>query len=392
MSKKSFFEFFCPVKIVSGFMALSNLPHEMDQLGAKRAMIVTDQGVKGAGLIETVEKAFEGSNCEIGTIYDQTPPDSSNLVVNEVADLFNRNDCDCFVAVGGGSSMDTAKCANIVVTEGTKDLMQFQGADRVNRDLKPFIAVPTTAGTGSEVTLVAVVYNVDANEKMAFTSDKLYPNVAIIDPRMTKTMPPKITAATGMDALTHAIEAYYCLGKNPVSDSLALTAIKLIIGNLVKCVKNGEDEEARLNMANGALIAGMAFSNSMVGMVHSLAHAAGGACHVPHGVANNIFLPFGMEHNLTKRSEIIAELAPYLWGSDVHGNSIVRARAAIDAVRDLSKRLNQICGLPVTLSEAGVTEDKIEEIARLAVNDGSLIYNPEEMKMDEAIDIIKKAM
>jgi alcohol dehydrogenase len=338
-----------------------------------------------------VEEAFQGSACSIGHIFDETPPDSSNVVVNQVAELFRQKNCDCFVAVGGGSCIDTAKGANIVVTEQTDDLMKFRGAERLKKAMKPLLVVPTTAGTGSEVTLVAVISNVQAGVKMAFTSDRLYPNVAILDPKMTMTMPPKITAATGMDALTHAVEAYYCLQKNPISDSLAITAIKLAMGNLIKCVENGKDEDARLAMANSSLIAGIAFSNSMVGVVHALAHATGGVCHVPHGIANAILLPFGMENNLAKRAGIIAELAPYLCGKEVSGDDRAKAEAAIQAVRDLNKKLNQLSGLPNRLRDAGVTEDKLEAIAKVAVNDGALIYNPEEVTFEEALEILRRA-
>ncbi|MFA6450413.1 MAG: iron-containing alcohol dehydrogenase [bacterium] len=386
-----FYEFFCPVKVISGLQALSNLPHEMDQLSVHRALVITDKGVAGAGLIKHVEAAFEGSNCSIGHIFEETPVDSSNVVVNQVADLFHEKKCDCFVAVGGGSCIDTAKGANIVVTEETDDLMKFRGAERLKKPMKPLLVVPTTAGTGSEVTLVAVISNVQAGVKMAFTSDRLYPNVAILDPKMTLTLPPKITAATGMDALTHAIEAYCSLQKNPISDSLALSAIKLIAASLVKCVENGSDERARLSMANASLLAGMAFSNAMVGVVHALAHAAGGVCHVPHGVANAVLLPFGMEHNLGKRAAVIAELASELCARETAGCDMERARAAIQAVRDLNKKLNELSGLPNRLRDAGVPEDKLEAIARVAINDGSIVYNPEDVTFEEALGILRLA-
>lgn len=391
MTIPQYYEFFCPVKIVSGLKALSNLPYEIDLLGARRAFIVTDQGVVDAGLIKKVEGVFEGSNCSIGAVFDRTPPDSSKTIVNEAARLFHREACDCFVAVGGGSVMDTAKCANMIVTEGTDDLMKFQGAERLKKPMKPFLAVPTTAGTGSEVTSVAMIYDDEANAKMAFTSYRLLPNVAILDPKMTLTMPPKITAATGMDALTHAVEGYYCLQKNPVSDAFSVAAIRLIRENLIPCVENGDDENRRLAMANAALIAGIGFSNSMVGVVHSLAHACGGISRVPHGVANAVLLPWGMENNLEKAGETIAELAPLL-GADDSGSPTERARAAIQAVRDLGKRLKDLCGLPTTLREAGVTEDRLEEIARAALNDGAITYNPEDITFEVALDILKKAL
>ncbi len=385
------FEFFCPVKVISGLQALANLPHEMDQLGAHRALIVTDKGVVGAGLIKHVEAAFEGAGCEIGRIFDETPPDSSNVVVNQVAALYRESKCDCIVAVGGGSCIDTAKGVNIVITEETDDLMKFRGAERLKKQMRPMFVVPTTAGTGSEVTLVAVISNVQAGVKMAFTSDRLYPNVAILDPRMTLTMPPKITAATGMDALTHACEAYYCLQKNPISDSLAITAIKLTLANLATCVENGSNERARLSMAEASLIAGMAFSNSMVGIVHAIAHATGGVCHVPHGIANAILLPFGMEYNLGKSAGVIAELAPYFCGRDIPGSDEDRARAVIQAVRDLGAKLNKLSGMPLRLRDAGVPEDKLADIAKVAVNDGATVYNPEEVTFDEALGVLRRA-
>jgi alcohol dehydrogenase len=385
-----YYEFFCPVKIVSGRKSLANLPYEMDQLGAKNALIVTDQGVVGAGLIDRVKAAFEGSGAKIGAIYDQTPPDSSDKVCDQVAKLYRKEACDCLVAVGGGSAIDTAKGANIVITEDTEDLLKFQGAERLKKEMEPFIVIPTTAGTGSEATMAAVITNTEKGIKMSITSYKLMPQVAIIDPRMTLTMPAKITAATGMDALTHAVEAYYCLQKNPVSDAFAVAAIKLIMDNLIKCVEGGKDEKARLNMANAALLAGMSFSNSLCGVVHALAHASGGVCHVPHGIANAIFLPYGVEYNIEKSAEHIAELAP-LFGKPHAGDANERARAVVQAIHELNKKLNGLCGMPVKLKDADVPEDKLEEIARVTVNDGTIAMNPEEVTFEDALEVLKKA-
>ena len=386
----AYYEFACPVKIVSGLKALSNLPFEMDLLGAHRALVVTDAGVVGAGLIKKVQQVFEGSTCAVGAVYDKTPPDSGSQVVNEVAVVYGSAGCDCFVAVGGGSAMDTAKAANMIVTAGTDDLMQFQGAERLKQPMKPLIAIPTTAGTGSEVTMVSVIYDEATHAKMGLTSYRLFPDVAILDPKMMVTMPPKITAATGMDALTHAVEAYYCLQKNPVSDAFSLAAIRLVVKHLAACVEDGQDDHGRLAMANAALLAGISFSNSMIGVVHGLAHATGGVCHVPHGVANGIFLPWGMESNFDKAGETIAELAPVL-GTSASGPPLERARAAVQAVRDLGKRLNELCGLPTSLREAGVTADELERIAKTAVNDGSVTFNPEAVTYDSLLAILRKA-
>jgi alcohol dehydrogenase len=385
-----YYEFFCPVKIISGKVALPNLPHEIDLLGASRALIVTDQGVVNAGLLKLVQEAFAGAKPTIGAVYDQTPPDSSIKACNLVAKLFKDNNCDCIVAVGGGSVIDTAKGANMVITEGTDDLMKFQGAERAKKPMKPFIAIPTTAGTGSEVTCAAVISDPDRNVKMAFTSYTLFPNVALLDPKMVMTMPPRISAATGMDALTHAIEAYYCIQKNPVSDAFSIAAIKLIMDNLLKTIENGQDADARLSMLNGSLIAGISFSNSMVGVVHALAHACGGVVHLPHGLANSILLPVGMENNLDKRADMIAELAPHL-GARATGDVQADARAAIGKVRELQQKLKAACGLAATLKEAGVTEDQLPKIARAAIDDGAVTYNPEDVTYEVALDLLKKA-
>lgn len=386
-----YYEFICPVKIVSGRKALPNLTYEMTQLGAKNALIITDKGVVGAKLIKHVKAAFADSDCAIGAIFEDTPPDSSNRVVNKVAEIYRSKNCDCLVAVGGGSVIDTAKGVNIVISEGTDDLLKFQGVDRISAHMQPFIAVPTTSGTGSEVTNAAVIYNEEAGVKMALLSNKLYPNVAILDPVMTMTMPPKITAATGMDALTHAAEAYYCLQKNPVSDALAAAAIRLIRQYLVKATEDGNDEEARLGMANAALLAGMAFSNSMVGMVHALAHACGGVAHVPHGVANSILLPFGMEYNIDKTPEALAELAVLLGEPVEYLDTKQQAYKAVEFVRNLATKLNQICGLPLTLKEAGVEKKQLKQIAKVGINDGAVTYNPEELTFDEALAVLTEA-
>ena len=386
-----YYEFVCPVKVISGVKALSNLPYEMEQLGLTRALAVTDQGVVDAGLMKLVYAAMEGAKVKIVSVFDTTPPDSSNHVVNEVAKLYKANKCNGLIAVGGGSCIDTAKGVQIVITEDSDDLMNFQGTDRITKQTKPFVVIPTTAGTGSEVTAAAVIKNADEGIKMPFMSDKLYPDITLIDPAMTLTMPPKITATTGMDALTHAVEAYISLQKNPISDAFATGAIQIIFEYLIGCVKQGSDEKKRLAMANGAMLAGISFSNSMVGIVHALAHATGGVCGVPHGLANAIYLPWGLEFNMSLASEHIAELAPYMKITDPPTNTNECALAVIQAVKDLNRKLNELAGMPIRLRDTGVTEDKLEQIANAAINDGSCNYNPEEITFEDALAVIKKA-
>lgn len=389
----AYYEFFNPVKIISGNKAVDNIPYELEQLGASRPLILTDQGVEQAGLLKIVEDGFKDSQAAVGAVYDQVPPDSSNQVVNEVVRIYRENECDSIIAVGGGSVIDTAKGVNIVVTEGSDDLMKFIGAEMLKKPMKPFIVVPTTAGTGSEVTLVAVIYNVEKQVKMAFTSYHLLPKVAVLDPRMTLSLPPHITAATGMDALTHAMEAYYCLQKNPMSDAYALAAIDLIRQNLVRAVEKGKEKKARLAMANAACMAGIAFSNAMVGMVHSLGHACGSVCHLPHGTAMSIFLPYGLEYNLELKGKEIGELLLPLGGPDLYARTPQdkRPEKTIELVFELREKLYQLCRLPRTLKEAGIAEDKLGKIARAAINDPSIIFNPAELEYDEALQVLKKA-
>lgn len=389
----SYFEFYNPVKIISGDLALENIPYELKQMQVERPLIVSDPGVAQAGLLDIVVQAFGGSEVNIGAIYEDTPPDSSMATVKAAVELYRKNYCDSIVAVGGGSVMDTAKSVNVVVTEGGEDLLEYSGAEQLSRPLQPLIAVPTTAGTGSEVTLVAIIAYPEKNIKVAMTSNHLLPRVAVLDPRMTLTMPARITAATGMDALTHAIEGFSCIQKNPLSDAYAVASIELIRDYLVKAVTDGKNKEARMAMANASLMAGISFSNSMVGMVHSLAHAAGGICHVPHGVANAIILPHAMDFNMDKISDIYGSLLLPLAGEEIYTQTPVKKRGpkAADIVRELNQKLNSLCGLPITLKEAGVPRDKLEDIAETALNDGSLTFNPKDMDKKEAIKVLNKA-
>ncbi len=389
----SHYEFYNPVKIISGNQAVDNIPFELEQLGVARPLVVTDKGVSQAGLLKILKNALSDSNIEIGAIYDETPPDSSLNVVKEIAGIYRSNKCDSFVAIGGGSAIDTAKGVNMVITLNSDDLGKFSGAQVLNKPMKPFIVVPTTSGTGSEVTLVAVISDTDRDLKMLFTSHHLLPDVAVLDPRMTLTLPPSMTAATGMDALSHAMEGYIGLQQNPMSDAYAMAAIKLISQNLLKAVKKGKNSNIRLTMANAATMAGIAFSNSMVGMVHSLGHAAGAICHIPHGIAMSIFLPFGLEYNIEKEGKRIGEMLLPLAGENIYLNTPVekRADATIKAVRALQQELYNICGLPMNLKEAGVARTKLDQIAQKSMDDGALGYNPEAVTQENALHILKKA-
>lgn len=390
----SYYEFFSPVKILSGIDALDHLPHEFTQLGARRPLLISERNLVRMGLLAPVHAAFAGHEIAISAEFLDVPPDSADTIVDAVADLYRRNGCDSLLAVGGGSVIDTAKGVNIVVSTGVAELRRAMGAETIQAAMKPLIVVPTTAGTGSEATLVAVIADPRRHVKMAFTSYKLVPNAAVLDPRMTLTLPPRLTAATGMDALTHAIEAYTCLQKNPVSDAFAWSAVQTIARHLLPAVQNGADARLRLAMANASLLAGIAFSNSMVGLVHSLGHALGGMCGVPHGVAMGILLPHVMAYNTRRVGDLYGELLLPLADAEIFSRTLPgeRPTAARQAVETLLRELHRCSGLPITLAQAGVTHGQLPDVARAALDDGSLVFNPMEVEYNEALAILQRAM
>jgi len=391
----TYYEFYNPVKINAGTEALETIPYEMGMMGVSRPLVVTDPGIVRAGLLEHVLRGFRDSNLTIGAIYDQTPPDSSLEVVNEIARIYKETRCDCLVAVGGGSVIDTTKGVNIVVSEGTDDIASLTGADRLSKPQRPLIVVPTTSGTGSEVTQVAVISDTRNNVKLPFTSNLLMPRLAVLDPRMTMSLPPKITAATGMDAMTHAVEAYTCLQKNPLSDDYAVAAIGLLRDNLIETVKQGNDAKRRFALANASLMAGTAFSNSMVGAVHGIAHALGAVAHIPHGLANSILLPYVMRFNLDnpRMAELYGELLLPLAGDEAFARAAKRERPrkAIETIVLMNHALNKACGMPNKLGEAGVRREQFAQIVEKAMEDGAMISNPKMVNASDVLEILELA-
>ena len=391
---KSYYEFFCPVKVIAGHAALEHIPFELSTLGAKRPMIITDKGVRSNNLLTPIETAFESTDTNIGYIFDDVPPDSSLETVQKAAQFYRENNCDAIIAVGGGSVIDTSKATNILVSEGGNDLLKYSGAHNLPKPLKPFFVIPTTSGTGSEVTMVAVVSDPVKNVKLAFASYYLMPHAAILDPRMTQTLPPHLTAMTAMDALTHAIEAYTCMAANPISDAYATAAIQKISKNLFNVLDNPSDAEGRLELAQASTMAGIAFSNSMVGLVHSLGHALGAVAHLPHGLCMNLFLPYVLEYNKDVNGDKIAELLLHLSGADVYAQTPahLRAEKTISGILAMRDRLYALTKLPRNLREtAKVSEAQLDEVAEKALNDGSIIYNPKEANLEELKTILKKA-
>ncbi|MBU6949761.1 MULTISPECIES: iron-containing alcohol dehydrogenase [unclassified Hahella] len=393
---KGYYEFFCPVKVIAGEAALEHIPFELSALGVSNPLMITDKGVRGAGLSDYVITACSEGGVEMASIFDDVPPDSSTEVVRNIAAVYREQGADSIIAVGGGSVIDTAKAVNILVSEGGDNLAKYSGAGVLKRPLKPFFVIPTTAGTGSEVTSVAVIADRKKGVKLPFGSPFLLPNAAIIDPRMTLTLPAHITAATAMDALTHAVEAYTCMAKNPLSDAYAFSAVKKISEHLLEVMENPKDPQGRLELAQASTMAGIAFSNSMVGLVHALGHALGVICHLPHGMCMSLFLPYVLEYNLRKGKirEPLAELLLPLAGARVYANTPPeqRARRAVAAIRELRDELFERCKLPRTLKETGkVSLDLLPKIADVAMDDGSIIFNPAEADFEEVLEVLKSA-
>jgi alcohol dehydrogenase len=390
-----YYEFSNRAKVLSGAHAIEQIPYELGAMACKRPMVVTNLELRSLGLVDVVLRALFDGGVEVGAIYDEIPVDSSVDVVNDLARAFREAGCDALLAVGGGSVLDTAKGASIVLTTGTNDLKEYMGTEIVSaRAMVPFVAVPTTAGTGSEVTGAAVIKDTARHVKMGFVSALLVPDVAVLDPRMTLGLPPRLTASTAMDALCHAVEAFSGRQANPLSDGYARAAVDLIRENLATVLSNGREERARLAMANAALLAGASFSNSMVGIVHALGHACGGQCSVPHGDAMGVLLPFGMEYNLDVVGERYGELLLHLAGAEAYAAtpSSERPRSAIAAVRALLAIANESAGMPLRLADVGMTAEQLPAIARAALDDGAMSMNRKDADEHDLLGILKAAL
>ena len=402
MERANYYEFCCKTTIVGGHDALERIPDLLISLGADNPMIITDQGVKQAGLVDILVQALD-NKIAIGTIQDEVPVDSDLNTVHTIARKYGEEKCDSIIAIGGGSVLDTAKAVNILVSEAGDNLMAFSGAGVLKHKLKPLIAIPTTSGTGSEVTLAAVIADPEHSRKLLFASYFLLPDIAIIDSRMTLTLPAHITAATAMDALTHAVESCMCLATNPLSKAYAYEAIDLIRCHLLPVVKNPGDKEGRLALATAATLAGMAFSNAMVGIVHALGHSVGSVCHIAHGTCMAILLPYGMEYNYHKIEDRLAELLLPLGGKELFHKTppFARATQAIEQVRQLNHDLNiatagahAVCFKDIKDKNGRplVPGHKLAEIAKTALGDGSIFYNPEEMDYKDGLRVLNAAL
>ncbi len=389
-----YFEFQNAVKLLCGELSLERIAIELEHLGASRPLVLSDAVLSKIGTLHQVTEAMQAEGCTAAATFTDIPVDSSLAVVNRIAAYYREQACDSIVAVGGGSVIDTAKGVRLVLSQNTNDILAISGVENLTRGQHiPFIVVPTTAGTGSECTGVAVIRNDDNGVKMEFLSPFVEPDVAVIDPRMTQGLPPKATATTGMDALVHAIEACTCLQANPLSTAYGTAAIRMIVENIEEATRCGSNKQARFAMALASTMAGIAFSNSMVGAVHAIGHALGGVCHVPHAVAMTILLPHVMRYNMSHSSAGYAELLPWLVGMEqaLATPAAQRAEAAISCIESLNRRLQALCGIPLSLQEAGVDKAAFAKVAEFAVNDGALIVNPRAADEAQVIEILNAA-
>lgn len=373
-----------PTKIVFGEKTAHDTGIEVAELGCGKAFIVTDPGVVEVGLVERVQKAL--GNKYVG-VYDKCIQDSGLHIINEGAEVAKAAGADCLVSVGGGSVIDTAKGMAILLNEGGK-IEDYAGFQLLSRPQTPHVVVPTTSGTGSEATMTAVVKDWDKNQKQLFSSNFIIPNVGILDPTIVEGLPPMLTATTGMDAFTHAVEAIHTLQASPIADAMALQVIRLVCEYLPRCVEDGSDLLARGQQQCAATMAGVAFDNAQLGLPHAMAHSLGGIFKVPHGLANSIVLPHAMRFNLEEvpdRYRLVAEAMRL----DIRGMSDMEAgEAAVSAISDFTKKM----GIPQKLSEVGVPEDGLKDVAELCMFDGCIVYNPTMIfEAGQVLEVLKQA-
>lgn len=415
-----YFEFSLPTRVLYGIGIIDQLRDAVAPWGQRRALLVTDAVLVQAGLAERAKTGFRQTAIEIACVYDQVPPNSTIRTVEDCAALGRVHGCDLIVGLGGGSVLDTAKVANVLMVKGGR-VQEHMGAYLLGQTrLLPLILIPTTAGTGSEVTKVAVIADPEHDVKLPFAETQFLPDLAILDPELTRTLPPKLTAATGMDALTHAIEAYVGKEWSPAADGLALQAIRLIRDNLLLACAQPDHLPARGAMLVASCLAGVAFSHSMVGMVHGISHALGGVYHIPHGLANALVLPEVMAYNLESRPDRYADIAEALgvvfprpgaalgnllrYGGLGFAVPWVRPLAAVDRwfrrkaaaagiayIRDLNRQLAHLTEMPLNLRDAGVNDGlaKLEQVADTAMTDGAMLYNPREPEREAVVRIVR---
>lgn len=381
------FEFRTVPHIISETGCTANLGNILaGHVSSRRIMVVTDKGLVEAGVIAPVLDSLKAAEFTV-TVFDAVVADPPEAVVEAAVVQAQNNEVGVVLGLGGGSSMDVAKLVSVLAI-GTQPLSEMYGVGNVTGGRLPLIQIPTTAGTGSEVTPISIVTTGETT-KLGIVSPQLYADIAILDAQLTTGLPAKHTAATGIDAMVHAIEAYTSkLKKNPVSDALAREALQLLSGNLVKACTHGDDLVARQNMLLGAMLAGQAFANAPVAAVHALAYPIGGIFHVPHGLSNALVLPHVLRFNATAAAPLYAELAP-IFKPGAEGSDEALTVTLIEALDELADAV----AIDKRLSDVGINHNDLPRMAEDAMlQTRLLINNPREVTQDDALAIYQAAL
>lgn len=348
--------YFLPTRNVFGEGAVQEAGDLVKSLGAKKCLIVTDRYLGQIGMADRVQGILEKAGIE-ACIFAGAEPNPTDKNVEAGARFYQENECNSIISLGGGSSHDCAKGIGLVAANGGQ-IADFEGVDKSSKPMIPLMAINTTAGTASEITRFCIITDTSRKVKMAIVDWRVTPQIAINDPELMKGMPPSLTASTGMDALTHAIEAYVSTDANPLTDAAAIMAIKMIAHYLPKAVANGNYMKARDKMAYAQYLAGIAFNNASLGYVHAMAHQLGGFYNLPHGVCNAILLPYVESYNLIGNMNRFRDVAQAM-GVQVEGISVTcAAEKAIEAIKKLSRQLE----IPSDLKQLGVKKPSVNAI------------------------------
>ena len=377
--------YFLPTRNVFGEGAVHEIGSLLGSLHVSNAMIVTDKFLAQSGMADLVAGILTQSGIR-SAVFDGAEPNPTDKNVEAGVAFFHAHSCDSIISLGGGSSHDCAKGIGLVASNGGR-IHDYEGVDKATKDVVPLMAINTTAGTASEITRFCIITDTVRKVKMAIVDWRVTPKIAVNDPELMKGMPPSLTAATGMDAMTHAIEAYVSTDANVLTDSAALMAVKMIYQYLPKAVANGDYMKARDKMAYAQYLAGIAFNNASLGYVHAMAHQLGGMYNLPHGVCNAILLPYVEEFNLIGNLNRFRDLAEAM-GEKVEGLSTGDAAAkAIQAIRTISRQV----GIPASLKELGVKPEDFGIMAENAMKDVCCLTNPRKATKEQVIEIYRRA-
>lgn len=378
--------FYIPSVNIIGADSLKDAMNAMVEYGFRRTLIVTDSVLTKLGMAGDIQKALQKHNI-FSVIYDGTHPNPTTINVADGLKILKENDCDSVISLGGGSPHDCAKGIALVAANGG-DIRDYEGVDRSAKPQLPMIAINTTAGTASEMTRFCIITDIDRHIKMAIVDKHVTPLLSVNDSSLMIGMPKSLTAATGMDALTHAIEAYVSVAATPITDACALKAMTMISDNLVVAVESGGNVHAREAMAYAQFLAGMAFNNASLGYVHAMAHQLGGLYDLPHGVCNAVLLPHVQVFNSQVAAARLRDCAAAM-GVQVAGMTDAEgAEACIEAIRVLAQQVN----IPAGLRALGVKEEDIPVLAANALKDACGLTNPIQATHDEIMAIYRAAM